>query len=169
MKQTDFINLSNKFPGVTINEYVSIIKPEVIRIGEGTRIDNFVRLEGGEGLDVGKFCHFASSSGITGGGSCKIGDFTGIAQGVRLVTGTGFPFIDKFKIKIKDETHPYYKNKKGEIVIGSYVLIGVNAVILPNVVIADGAIVAAGSVVLDNVPSWTMVAGNPARIMKTYY
>jgi acetyltransferase-like isoleucine patch superfamily enzyme len=44
--------------------------------------------------------------------------------------------------------------------------IGFNCIILKGVIIGEGAIVGAGSVVTKNVPDWTIVAGNPARIIR---
>ncbi|MBK8021791.1 MAG: hypothetical protein IPK19_10285 [Chloroflexi bacterium] len=46
--------------------------------------------------------------------------------------------------------------------------IGFNAVILKGVTIGEGAIVGAGSVVTKDVPAWTVVAGNPARIIREF-
>lgn len=45
--------------------------------------------------------------------------------------------------------------------------IGANATILCGVTIGEGAMIGAGSVVLEDVPSWTVVVGNPAKIIKT--
>lgn len=45
--------------------------------------------------------------------------------------------------------------------------IGMNCVILKGVTIGEGAIVGAGSVVIKDVPAWTVVAGNPAKVVKT--
>lgn len=45
--------------------------------------------------------------------------------------------------------------------------IGMNCIILKGVTIGEGAIIGAGSVVTKDVPAWTVVAGNPARIIKT--
>ena len=44
--------------------------------------------------------------------------------------------------------------------------IGMNVIILKGITIGEGAIVGAGSVVTKNVPAWTIVAGNPARVVK---
>ncbi|WP_263358973.1 acyltransferase [Acidicapsa ligni] len=44
--------------------------------------------------------------------------------------------------------------------------IGLNAIVLKGVEIGEGAVVAAGSVVTKNVPSWTVVAGNPAKVIR---
>lgn len=53
------------------------------------------------------------------------------------------------------------------IVICDDAWIGMNVMILKGVTIGEGAIVGAGSVVTRDVPAWTVVAGNPARIVKT--
>ena len=55
---------------------------------------------------------------------------------------------------------------KGDTVIGSDVWIGQNAVILPGVRIGDGAIIGANSVVSRDVAAYTIVAGNPARVLR---
>lgn len=54
----------------------------------------------------------------------------------------------------------------GVVVIGNNVFVGVNSVILPNVTVGDNAVIAAGAVVTSDVPSATVVAGVPARIIK---
>jgi acetyltransferase-like isoleucine patch superfamily enzyme len=51
--------------------------------------------------------------------------------------------------------------------IGSHCFIGCGAIILPNVVIGNHVIVGAGSVVTKDVPANSIVAGNPARIVKS--
>ncbi len=53
-----------------------------------------------------------------------------------------------------------------EVVIEDGVFIGVHAIILPGVTIGSGAMVAAGSVVTKDVPPHTVVAGNPARVIR---
>ncbi|EHD0094530.1 acyltransferase [Vibrio vulnificus] len=55
----------------------------------------------------------------------------------------------------------------GEIVVGNNVFIGAHSIILPNIHIGDNCIVAAGSVVTKDVPPNTVVAGNPARVIKS--
>lgn len=55
---------------------------------------------------------------------------------------------------------------KGDTVIGNDVWIGQNAVILPGVHIGDGAIIGANSVVGKNVEPYTIVVGNPAKVLR---
>lgn len=56
--------------------------------------------------------------------------------------------------------------KVGKVVIQDKAWIGLNAIILKGVTIGEGAIVGAGSVVSKDVPPFTIVAGNPARVVR---
>jgi acetyltransferase-like isoleucine patch superfamily enzyme len=58
--------------------------------------------------------------------------------------------------------------KKGRIVVRQDAWIGTGAVILPDIEIGEGAIVGSNSVVTRNVPNYTVVAGAPARVIKTF-
>ncbi|KAG0303174.1 Maltose acetyltransferase [Dissophora globulifera] len=67
-------------------------------------------------------------------------------------------------------TNPFIRSKGIEfgmpIKIGNYVWIGGGAIICPGVTIGDGVTIGAGSVVTKNVPPYTVVGGNPAKILK---
>src|SRR6201981_1609889 len=70
---------------------------------------------------------------------------------------------------------PYFKDrparpklKTGPVKIGDNVWIGMNAVILKGVMIGENSVVAAGSVVTKSVEPNTVVAGNPAVVMKDF-
>jgi acetyltransferase-like isoleucine patch superfamily enzyme len=71
--------------------------------------------------------------------------------------------IDNYLIGINSTKLPY---KKGKIIIQSGVMIGMNSTIMPGVTIGEGSIIGAKSLVLDDVPPWTIVAGNPAKVIK---
>jgi acetyltransferase-like isoleucine patch superfamily enzyme len=101
----------------------------------------------------------------------KIGKFCLIGQGVTILLGsehrpdwvTTYPFnfiLDEFK-EIKGTPIT-----KGSVTIGNDVWIGMNAFILDGVSIADGAVIGACSVVTNNVEPYTIVAGNPARVIR---
>ena len=103
-----------------------------------------------------------------------IGKFCQIAAGVEFVMNganhqmnavTTFPF---YTLEGWDMEPPSMDNLplKGDTVIGNDVWIGQNAVILPGVHIGDGAIIGANSVVGSNVEPYTLVAGNPARVIR---
>ena len=60
----------------------------------------------------------------------------------------------------------HIKTKPAIITVGHDVWIGTGAIILPSVTIGEGAIIGAGAVVTKDVPSFAVVGGNPARILK---
>lgn len=67
--------------------------------------------------------------------------------------------------------HDYCRGENGmgkryETYIGRNCVIGVNSIVLPGVKIADHCVVAAGAVVTKDIPSHSMVAGNPAKILR---
>ena len=103
-----------------------------------------------------------------------IGKFCQIAAGVEFVmndanhqmnTVTTFPFytLEGWEMNAPDPSEMPFK---GDTVIGNDVWIGQNAVILPGVQIGDGAIIGANSVVGSNVAPYTIVIGNPARVLR---
>ena len=69
----------------------------------------------------------------------------------------------------KDTNKPirYQKHTGGKIIINEDVWIGSNCTILPNIVIGKGSVVGAGSVVSKNIPEYSVVAGVPAKIIKS--
>lgn len=91
-----------------------------------------------------------------------IGNHTIIGSGC-LITDT-----DAHPIKIKDRSkrdwYKYTVNKP--ITIGNNVFIGARSIILKGVTIGDGAVIGAGSVVSRDVQSNTIVAGNPAVVVR---
>ena len=64
-------------------------------------------------------------------------------------------------------THDFVRARHVDTHIGSYCFIGAGAIILPGVTIGDHCIVAAGTVVTTDIPPRSIVAGNPARVIKS--
>jgi maltose O-acetyltransferase len=64
-----------------------------------------------------------------------------------------------------DPHSPNFANRGGDVIIGSYVWISYRAIVLPGVTIGEGAVVGAGAVVTKDVEPYTIVAGNPARVI----
>ena len=104
-----------------------------------------------------------SGSTINATTSITIGDNTIIGSGC-LITATDSHPILAAERNLPD--WPKYTKSK-PIVIGKNVFIGARSIVMKGVTIGDGAIVGAGSVVTKDVPANTIVAGNPARIVKT--
>ena len=103
-----------------------------------------------------------------------IGKFCQIASGVEFMMNDAnhqmnavstFPF---YTLEGWDMEKPTSSDMplKGDTVIGNDVWIGQNAVILPGVHIGNGAIIGANSVVGSNVEPYTIVIGNPAKILR---
>jgi acetyltransferase-like isoleucine patch superfamily enzyme len=63
-------------------------------------------------------------------------------------------------------SHDFTRSYRADTVIGERCFIGVNAIIMPGIVIGDESIVGSGAVVTRDVPPHTIVAGNPAIIIK---
>ena len=100
----------------------------------------------------------------------EIGDDVMISWGVTVVDHNSHSIsfshraadVINWRMGKKDWTHV----KVSPVKIGEKVWIGVNALILKGVTIGEGAVVGAGAVVTKNVPAWTIVGGNPARIIR---
>lgn len=103
-----------------------------------------------------------------------IGKFCQIAMGVEFIMNDAnhqmsavstFPFytLDGWDMEAPSASDMPFK---GNTVIGNDVWIGQNAVILPGVNIGDGAIIGANSVVGSNIAPYTIVAGNPAKVIR---
>lgn len=60
------------------------------------------------------------------------------------------------------------KCRIGRVIIGNNVFVGYNSTILPNITIGDNVVVGAGSVVTKDIPSNSVVAGNPAKIISSF-
>jgi len=101
----------------------------------------------------------------------KIGKFCSIAGNVQILLGgehrtdwiTTYPFNTLFPEASHFTGHP---RTKGDVEIGNDVWIGQKAIILSGVTIGNGAVIGAGSVVSKDVPAYTVVAGNPAKIIR---
>ncbi len=64
-------------------------------------------------------------------------------------------------------THDFLRGQHCDTFIGSHCFIGAASIILPGVTIGNRCIIAAGSVVVEDIPDRSLVAGNPAKILKS--
>jgi acetyltransferase-like isoleucine patch superfamily enzyme len=97
----------------------------------------------------------------------QIGDAVIIANSAGVIGRTDHQ-INQVGIAIKNSrwVGSYPAELSQETVIGSDVWIGFGAIILSGIVIGDSSVVGAGSVVTKDVPPNTIVAGNPARVVR---
>jgi acetyltransferase-like isoleucine patch superfamily enzyme len=98
----------------------------------------------------------------------KIGSYCSISPGVQFLLGGEHQIdsISTYPFKVKCFGHKCEAGSKGDIVVGNDVWIGTNAIICSGVKIGQGAIVATGAVVTKEVPSYAIVGGNPAKVIK---
>tara|TARA_B100001093_G_scaffold335854_1_gene320689 strand:+ start:1055 stop:1699 length:645 start_codon:yes stop_codon:yes gene_type:complete len=105
--------------------------------------------------------------------SVFVGKFVQIAQGVQIITSSANHQMDGFSTypfcvfgePWSSSYQPVWPNK-GDTRIGNDVWLGHESVIMPAVSIGNGAIIAARSVVTRDVPAYSIVAGNPARVIR---
>ena len=107
----------------------------------------------GDKLIIGKFCSIACGAKFL---------FTSGNHALQSLSTYTFPiFFEEWGLDPKDICRAW--DNKGDIVIGSDVWIGYEAVILSGVTIGDGAIIGTRAVVTKDVPPYTIVGGIPAR------
>jgi acetyltransferase-like isoleucine patch superfamily enzyme len=149
------------------------IAPDV-KLGQGVKIFAFTNLYGcqiGDEVKIGAFVEI--QKGVRVGNRCKVSSHTFICEGVTLedevFIGHGVMFInDRFPRATTAsgglQTEADWKCIPTIVRRGAS--IGSNATILCGVEIGEGATVGAGSVVTKNVAPGTVVAGNPARVLR---
>jgi acetyltransferase-like isoleucine patch superfamily enzyme len=149
------------------------IAPDV-QLGKGVRIYGFTNLYGclvGDDTRIGTFVEIQKGAKI--GRRCKISSHTFICEGVTLedevFVGHGVTFIN--------DRYPRATNGDGQlqteadwpcspIVVKRGASIGSGATLLCGVTVGEYALVGAGSVVTRDVPPHSVVAGNPARVIR---
>ena len=151
----------------------SRIAPDV-KLGRGVKIFGFVNLYGcaiGDGTKVGAFVEVQKGARV--GRNCKVSSHTFICEGVNIddecFIGHHVVFInDRYPAAVtaggKLETEADWKVVPTRVCRRAS--IGSGAVILCGVTIGEGALVGAGSVVTHDVKPYTIVAGNPARLLR---
>ena len=156
-----------------MSEYLCIA-PDV-KLGKDVRLSSFFNLYGctiGDETKIGAFVEIQKNATV--GRRCKISSHTFVCEGVTIedhvFIGHGVTFIN--------DTYPRSTTPTGELqtaadwdVEGTLVKtgasIGSGSTILSKVVIGEHAIVGAGSVVTRDVPPRVIVAGNPARVLRS--
>jgi acetyltransferase-like isoleucine patch superfamily enzyme len=137
----------------------SFLKWNGARIGQRVIYYPGVWITPGRGLVVGDDVVFALGVLVGTPGGVTIGDRTLIGFGAKIISGNHRMPEGRARI----HRAGYVREP---IVIGQDVWIGANAVVLPGIAIGDGAVVAAGSIVTKDVAPYTIVGGNPARVIK---
>jgi acetyltransferase-like isoleucine patch superfamily enzyme len=145
-----------------------------VKLGANVRLGKFINLYGcaiGDDSRIGAFVEIQKNASI--GALCKISSHTFICEGVEIhdevFIGHGVTFIN--------DPYPRSTTASGDLqtegdwivhrtIVRSRASIGSGATILCNITIGENAIVGAGSVVTRDVPPNSIVAGNPARVIR---
>ncbi len=142
-------------------------------IGENTHLrGEIIVYPYGDGIRIGDNCYVGLNSVIRSGNSIVIGNDVLIAHNVTIMDTDSHEIDAKERAKsyrlMLKEGHPKSPGlvKTAPVVIHDHAWISYNVCVLKGVTIGEGAIVGAGSVVTKDVPAWTMVAGNPAKVIK---
>ena len=145
-----------------------------VELGKNVRLSKFINLYGcsiSDNTKIGAFVEIQKNATI--GKNCKISSHTFICEGVTVEDNV---FIGHSVTFIND-TYPRATNPDGALqteddwnveptLVKKGASIGSGSTIMSNVTIFENAIVGAGSVVTSDVPANTIVAGNPAQVIK---
>ena len=109
------------------------------------------------------------------GGTIEIGKFCSIAPNITIYTGRGshrkefvsaYPFGFIYQHIFKADSSRLLLENKGNVIIENDVYIGQNVTIMPGVCIGSGSIIANNSHVIKSCPPYSLIGGNPAKIIK---
>jgi acetyltransferase-like isoleucine patch superfamily enzyme len=149
------------------------VTPDV-KLGKDVKLAQFINLYGceiGDETKIGAFVEIQKNSSV--GRRCKISSHTFICEGVTIednvFVGHGVTFINDMFPRAATESGELQTEKDWKVdktLVKKGASIGSGSTILANVVIGEHALVGAGSVVTRDVPDHTVVAGNPARVLR---
>jgi acetyltransferase-like isoleucine patch superfamily enzyme len=155
-----------------MTEYVCIA-PDV-KLGENVKLSKFINLYGcevGDNSKIGAFVEIQKNAKV--GNNCKISSHTFICEGVTIeddvFIGHSVTFINDFYPRATSEGRLQTEDdwKVETTLVKKGASIGSGTTVLSRVTIGENAIVGAGSVVTRDVPPNMIVAGNPAKILRS--
>lgn len=158
---------------ITVNEPKKSLNN--VSVGEDVKIYDFVNAYNcsiDSGSKVGTFVEI--QKGATIGKNCKISSHTFVCEGVHIednvFVGHNVSFINDMYPRATNEDGSMQNDADWEMVetfVRKGASIGTSATILAGVTIGERAIIGAGSVVTRDVPPGTIVAGNPAKVIRS--
>ncbi len=155
-----FKHKKGKNARICSNSRIDVMPFNNFVLGNNSTIEDFCTINNGVGdVIIGDRCRIGMSNVLIG--PVTIGDDTILAQNI-VMSGLNHGY--------EDITLPPHDQKvtKSKIVIENEVWIGANVVVVAGVTIGKHCVVAAGSIVTRSIPPYSVVVGNPAKIIKQY-
>lgn len=173
VKLRSFKKYAQYGPGLEISSVSDCVadKPGCIKIGKNSVMLGRLESQSEGKITVGDHCYFAFKSKIGSVCSVTIGNCVGISSYVHVYDNNTHPtsravWHDYCQRGFEGDHWKWKHADCAPVVIGNDVWIGEFSAVMKGVTIGDGAIVAAHAVVTKDVPPYTLVAGNPARVVK---
>ena len=159
------------YPGGQVQPNNRRVQDSIV-VGPNTHIRGqlFTFGHGGR-IVMGEYCYLGDNSKIWSAAEIKIGDRVLIGHNSSIFDSDTHPLNARDRhdqyVEIITHGHPAQIDLKEEpVAIGDDVWIGCNVVVLKGVTIGRGAVIGAGSVVTTDIPTYAIVAGNPARVVR---
>lgn len=139
---------------------LDIIPSKKITLGKKSVIEDYTIINNGmEDIFIGDYTHVTSRVKLVG--PVTLGNYVTIGSGAQI-TGLTHNYLDVTRPIAKQGVTP------NRTVVEDDVWIGGNSCINQGITIGTHSIIASGSVVTKNVPPYSVVGGNPARILRQY-
>jgi acetyltransferase-like isoleucine patch superfamily enzyme len=154
------LGLKHLGKNVRISDRSSIYEPELISIGDYSRIDDFCVVSGN--VTIGRNVHFPVFCNVAGGEpGITFGDFSCLAYGVHVFAQSD----DYSGHTLTNSTVPdtYKSEAKKPVHVCRHCIVGTSSVIMPGVVLAEGTAVGAMTMVTKSTEAWSIYVGIPAR------
>ena len=144
---------------VSVSDRASIYEPELISIGDHSRIDDFCVVSGN--VTIGSHVHFPVFCNVAGGEpGITFEDFSCLAYGVHVSAQSD----DYSGQTLTNSTVPdiYKAEAKKPVHVRRHCIVGTSSVIMPGVVLAEGTAVGAMTLVTRSTEEWSIYVGIPA-------
>lgn len=161
MKYKIFKTIQTVYLGIIYSFNRFVLRLLGVKIGKNLKTLPITTIENPKDIKIGNNVWISKNVALYAHNGIKIGNDVIIAKDVSLISGD-HDFSDKEK-KINQQG---MKKSSKPIVIGDDVWIGEKAIVLKSVTVGKGGIIGAGAVVTKDVPPFSVVAGNPAVVIK---
>ena len=137
----------------------ALVLPLILgHLGRNTVVQSGMRITHPKRVSIGSNCNVGQDVFITGGGGVRIGDWVGLGPDVKIWS---------VNHRFDDPDRPWLLQgwELKEVVIEDDVWLGAGVFVMAGVTIGKGAIISAGTVLNKTVPPYSVVAGNPGRVI----